>query len=581
MPPRFSRPPRLALAAAAALLAASLGAGAPRAKPSVPLGPNSLGPCPGDAIAPDLLVQGQFPHALMGAYVMLPFEVPAGTTSVRVKYCYEGGGHTVDLGLWQARPGKKPWGVEEFRGWGGSSHPDVTITPQGFSTEGEYEAAPKGHVPGRTTRGFLPGPVPAGTWAAELGIGAVVPAEESGDGLADWRVEIELSEDPAFAAEPYVPAPYDAAPANAAPGWYAGDMHVHSEHSALGDATMTETFDFAFRSLDDGGAGLDFITLSDYVTPSGWGEIGRYQALHPGKLIIRSSEVITYRGHTNNHASLRYVDHRMGPVYELQLPGGQLKRLRRDQDPRTILKQVRAAGGWTQLNHVTTCPSKTPAGEPDVFCLRTCRGCPWDYTRKETKPSQVDAIEIASGPPQLFGPTNIFTVGAIAFWEELLGRGEQIAAVGSSDSHHAGMPETTLQSPIGKATTVVFAPALSEQGIAEGIRAGHTYVKIFGNEVPDLRLEATPAGSGDPPAIFGDTVKGKSVAFAAQVLGTAEAGLDLLVVKDGVEIDRVPVSLGTTDHAFSSSGAGRYRLELRRGEEILVLTSPIYVKGGK
>ena len=572
-------PSTLAALGAAAALCGALGAAEPRAKPTVPLGPNSLGACPGDAIAPDLVVEGQFPFELMGAYVMLPFEVPAGTTSVRVKYCYEGEGHTVDLGLWEARPGKKPWGVAQFRGWGGSSHPDVTITPQGFSTLMEYEAAPKGHVPGRTTRGFLPGPIPAGTWAAELGVGAVVPAEEAGDGFADWRVEIELSDDPSFDDEPYEPAPYDATPANPAPGWYAGDMHVHAEHSALGDATMTETFEFAFRSLEDGGAGLDFITLSDYVTPIGWGEIGRYQANHPGKLIIRSSEVITYRGHTNNHASLRYVDHRMGPVYELRLPDGKLKRLRRDQDPKAILKQVRAAGGWTQLNHVTTCPSRTPAGEPDPFCLRTCRGCPWDYTRNETKPSQVDAVEIASGPPQLFGPTNIFTLTAIAFWEELLARGARIAAVGSSDSHHAGMPQTVLQSPIGKATTVVFARELSEQGIAEGVRAGHTYVKIFGNEMPDLRLEAVPAGSGGPPAIFGDTVKGKSVAFAAQVVGSEEEGLELLVVKDGVEIERVPVSLGTTDHAFASSGPGRYRLEVRRGEQILVLTSPIYVKG--
>ena len=585
-----SRLPRLALVAAAALLAGGLGGAAARAKPSVNLGPNSLGPCPGapieppcpdDAIEPDLVIQGQFPLELMGSYVMLPFEVPPGTTSVRVRYCFEGDGHVVDLGLWQARDGKKPWGVEQFRGWGGSSHPDVTITPQGFSTEAEYEASPKCHVAGRTTRGFLPGPIPAGTWAAELGVGAVVPAAEGDeDGLADWRVEIELSDDPAFDDEPYAAATYDTAPANSAPNWYAGDMHVHAEHSALGNATMTQTFDYAFRSLEEGGAGLDFITLSDYVTPSAWGEIGRY-ALPPGKLVIRSSEVITYRGHTNNHASLRYVDHRMGPVYELLLPEGHLKRLRRDQDPRTIFKQVREAGGWTQLNHVTTCPSKNEAGEPDPFCLRTCRGCPWDYTRKETKPSLVDAIEVASGPPQLFGPTNVFTLTAIAFWEDLLARGEHIAAVGSSDDHLGGMPETPLQSPIGKATTVVFAQELSEQGIGDGVRAGHTYVKIFGNEVPDLRLEAMVAGGGAAPAIFGDTVKGKSVDFAAQVLGTEEAGLELLVMKDGVEVDRVPVSLGTTDHAFTSSGPGRYRLELRRGEQILVLTSPIYVKGGK
>ena len=42
---------------------------------------------------------------------------------------------------------------------------------------------------------------------------------------------------------------------------------------------MRETFDYAFRpAAPQGGAGLDFITLSDYVTDTGWGEIGRYQA---------------------------------------------------------------------------------------------------------------------------------------------------------------------------------------------------------------------------------------------------------------------------------------------------------------
>ena len=75
---------------------------------------------------------------------------------------------------------------------------------------------------------------------------------------------------------------------------------------------MTETFGFAFKPLSEGGAGLDFITLSDYVVPTAWGEIGRYQGNYPGKLIARSSEVITYRGHTNNHTSaqLRRLPHR-------------------------------------------------------------------------------------------------------------------------------------------------------------------------------------------------------------------------------------------------------------------------------
>ena len=78
----------LAVAFASALLAsvAYAGDGPPL---SIPVGPNSVGPCSGAQITPTLIVQGQFPFALMGSYVMLPFEVPEGTTQVRVKYCWE------------------------------------------------------------------------------------------------------------------------------------------------------------------------------------------------------------------------------------------------------------------------------------------------------------------------------------------------------------------------------------------------------------------------------------------------------------------------------------------------------------
>jgi hypothetical protein len=569
----------VALAAASLAFAALVSAPAAAGRLSIPLGDTPLEACGCDPIEPDCdhpiepdrIVEGTFPRELQGAYVMLPFEVPAGTTSVRVQYCWEEGGHTVDLGLWHARPGKKPWGPSEFRGWGGSSHPDVTITPQGFSPEVEYVVDPKGHVPGFTTRGFVPGAIPAGTWAAELGVGAIAPNDP--DGAAHWRVEIELAEDPAFAAEPYAPAPYDATPANPEPGWYQGDMHVHAEHSALGDATTAETLEFAFRSLEAEGAGLDFITLSDYVTTSGWGEIGRHQPAHPGKLVIRSSEVITYRGHSNNHASLRYVDHRIGPVYELR-EDGRLKLLRGDRDPRQNFKEIQQAGGWTQLNHVSTCPSSEP------YCRQTCRGCPWDFSRHETKLGFVDAIEIASGVPALFAPTNIFTTAAIDFWEDALDRGERIAAVGSSDSHHAGTPTSPLQSPIGTAATVVYARELSEAGIRDGVRAGHTYVKIFGSAMPDVRLEAFLPGASEPAGIMGDAIRAKALELRAQVLGVPaeEAGaLELLWLKDGAVVAAGPVSAPTSEHALATSGPGRYRIELRRGEEILVLTSPIYV----
>ena len=164
------------------------------ATPPAAIGPD--GTCTGDPITPDRVITGSFPALLQGSYVMVRFDVPAGTAGVRVKYCYdqppgptEGNArNTVDLGLWDPKG---------FRGWGGSSHPDVTVSTSGFSSEAEYLADPRGDVPGRTTRGFLPGPVPAGHWEAELGVGGVVTREQGNPANAvAWRLEIDFLPDP-------------------------------------------------------------------------------------------------------------------------------------------------------------------------------------------------------------------------------------------------------------------------------------------------------------------------------------------------------------------------------------------------
>jgi hypothetical protein len=533
----------------------------------------------GDPISPTLVLGGSFSSELQGAYVMVPFDVPAGTTSVRVKYCWDrpegptpgNVGHTVDLGLWQARAAGGTWGVAQFRGWGGSSHPDVTVTPQGFSSEDAYLADPKGHVPGRTTRGFLPGPIPAGQWAAELGVAAVVSPEEGDPDGVRWRLEIELSGDPAFAAEPYRPARYDRAPVRSGPGWFAGDMHVHAEHSALGDATMSEVFDYAFRPLAEGGAGLDFVTLSDYVTPSAWGEIGRYQADHPDKLVVRSSEIITYTGHTNNHASLTYVDHRTGPVFEW-LGDGRVAPLRSSRPARDVFRVVRQHRGFTQINHPTIFPSSDPT------LRRFCRGCPWDFTAAETDYALVDAIEIQTGPAAFGDTPNPFTLTAIEFWESALDRGHKIAAVGSSDSHKAGRTDNATQSPIGSATTVVHARELSEQAIRDAVRAGHTYVKLLGNDGPDLRFEARATGGNR--AIMGDTLYARSAELTARVLGLAQDAPPhtLHLLRDGEVVESLPVQGREATFAFRVAGPARFRLQLQRGDVIVALTSPIYLE---
>ena len=117
----------------------------------------------------------------------------------------------------------------------------MTLSAEGFSSEADYVAQPRIEPPGKTTRAFLPGPIRSGRWAAELGVAAVIPQSEGdADGKVGWRVEIEFADDPAFADEPYKPARYDPRPVRRKPGWYSGDFHVHAEHSAYGNATMTE-----------------------------------------------------------------------------------------------------------------------------------------------------------------------------------------------------------------------------------------------------------------------------------------------------------------------------------------------------
>ena len=155
---------------------------------------------------------------------------------------------------------------------------------------------------------------------------------------------------------------------------------------------------------------------------------------------------------------------------------------------------------------------------------------------------------------------------------------DRIAAVGSSDSHNAGRTTSILQAPIGRATTVVRAPELSERGIECGVRARRTYVKVTGNGGPDLRFTARPRG-GSGTAMVGDVIRADGASFEAHVRGGA--GRELLVVKDGATVARVPVASDRFTYRFDSTGSGRWRLHLMLGALIDTVSSPIWVEPGR
>ncbi len=161
--------------------------------------------------------------------------------------------------------------MADFRGWGGSGYRDVTITPQGFSSEAQYEADPKAYVPGRTTRSFVPGPIPAGRWAAELGLANIDPTDLDGVG---YRVEVKYYRDREFAATPYRRPP---ATRSRPDGHGLVRRGLPRARRALGRRPGQLRQDPGLRVPGPaaGGPGLDFVALTDHNTGTGWPEEDR------------------------------------------------------------------------------------------------------------------------------------------------------------------------------------------------------------------------------------------------------------------------------------------------------------------
>jgi hypothetical protein len=154
--------------------------------------------------------------------------------------------------------------------------------------------------------------------------------------------------------------------------------------------------------------------------------------------------------------------------------------------------------------------------------------------------------------------------------------GFDITAVGSSDSHKAGNAPSITTAPVGEATTVVYAPELSERGIRDGVLAGHAYVKFFSPTGPDLRFSARRA-TGGPSVIMGDRLFAQRALFNARVFNVTPSLFPrvLLVMRDGIPILAFPVRKADQTFSFLGALSGDYRLQLMRGTAFEALTNPI------
>lgn len=473
---------------------------------------------PAMAAAEPIYFAGTFNPSDTASYERLEFEVWEGATDILVMYEYSVDGeqgsvlrNVVDLGVYD------PAG---FRGWSGSERAAVTISADAAST----------------TPGYVPGPIPAGTWTVELGVGLVAD-----DTVTSWTVTITVLETPVTEFVPPVPP----TTVLGGMGWYAGDLHCHTVHSD-GSPTVAELFAAAHDR------GLDFLAVSDHNTFTGHHELSDLQDQYDDLLLMRGVEITTYRGHANAFGISGYLDyHASEEGYSLD----------------EVLDRVDAAGGLFSVNHPDQI-GYTNAGGTYTTLGWAVEGTDW---------SRVAGFEVLNAATTWEGLSNPFNIEALAHYDELLAEGHHLTAVGGSDDHKGGTGTDAdlFYGAVGTPTTVVFAEELSEAAILAGIRAGHVYLKADGPEGPDLYLEAT---CGDTALMMGDEGAGPAFEILAHAVGADD--LTLRVIRDGEAIDEVDVRSDDVEYALDMVPEEHtvLRLELRDDDLIVALTNPLYLE---
>ena len=322
-----------------------------------------------------------------------------------------------------------------FRGWSGGNKSEFFVTANA------------------ATPSYSSGPIDAGTWNLLLG----VPNIRKGVSAA-YSAEITLQ---------CLGTPDSKAVAGSrGRDWYVGDLHAHSAHSdgsCGNDLGTTVSCPAALSVQTAAERGLDFIALTEHNAVSHHAVLAELQAFYPKTLLLAGREVTTFFGHANAFGATEFVDFRL--------------QQRTGYSVTDLQSQVRALGGLLSINH-----PGSPSGED-------CMGCGW--VLPDTDYSRIDAIEVVNT-----GFVDMPRGQAhLAFWHDKLNQGHRITGIGGSDNHTATRP-AQQPSAIGNPRTWIFAEALSEAALLEGIRAGNVAIDVSGGQTKLLSFEAAGAVMG-------------------------------------------------------------------------------------
>ena len=533
------------LLTAGVLLAGALALGSSVAAVA-PAGPATAATAPCSPGGPPIVMTGTVQPEDAKTYRDLPFEVIEGTTRVEVGYSWtdaiplpsvpvvSGLVQTVfDLGLWDE---DGVGTVDGFRGWSGSRQGKMATGQQPVWVQADT-----------AERGYRPGPTLPGTWNVDLGVAAVAP------GGASYEVTVrclDMPVGPAFVDRPVDPTHV----ADPDPGWYLGDLHLHAFHSNSHGPAGPAMVAYARA------AGLDFLPVTEYVTNQHWRELGPVQEANPDLVIWPSREVITYYGHSTVFGETPHaIDWRHGA------PGVSL---------RAIQETSVADGALFGVAHPTIFPT--------ALFASFCRGC--EFTLGDVIDwDEVTTLEVVTGPilvddSNLGGPglgvqiENPFVTTAMELWQRLLREGHRITAVSGSDDK--------LGPDYGSSVTAVYAQQLSRAGLAEGLRAGHAYVRTRGAAGPQVEVEATAPGG--QRGIVGDTLRADVAALSVHVQNAD--GQLLIVTKDGLPAGIVPIvgnDFRTTVAAARDTTSGPlgtfWRVDTRDLQSYTTIGNPVFL----
>lgn len=398
-------------------------------------------------------------------------------------------------------------------------------TPEGFRG---WSGSSKSRIfvaPDDATPGYLPGPLYPGVWNVSLGFYHIHPSG------CNYQVTVRLTMGPA--PEP-VRLAWPVPPVHRETRWYRGDLHCHSHHSEA-SGTLAELCQGARAQ------GLDFLAVTEHNTISHHRLLGQFRT--SDFLPIPGQEITTYHGHANVWAAGRWIEFRC----------------RGNADLARVIAMAHAAGAMCSANHPKT------------------NGPPWEYTTF----AGIDCLEVWQAPWFLSN------YQSLAVWDELLRNGQRVVGVGGSDHHQPAAGETYWQQ-VGQPTTWVYADALDQASILEGIRAGHVFISAS-PAGPELELTAH---AGDQSAMMGDVLTiegGRPVHLTAKVRG-AEGNLLRLVGPKGVLLE-VPIDSDdfAYEHSLTARMSSYVRAEVAQPREpeeaadpatlmLQALGNPIYIQ---